>query len=57
MNKKERRRYGVARLRELKDAAIILDLETMDVALKNILTDEVMTLFEKCKIEQMQKKL
>lgn len=31
MVKKERRRYAVKRLKELKDAAIVLDLETMDV--------------------------
>ena len=30
------------------------DLETMDVALKNILTDEIMTLFEKCKLSQIE---
>ena len=51
MNKKERRRYGVARLRELKDAAIILDLETMDVEDDLALYDSIFHCFARGELD------
>lgn len=45
MIKKDRRRYAIARLRELKDAAIVLDLETMDVDNDLALYDSVFHCF------------
>lgn len=51
MNKKEKRRYGVARLRELKDAAIILDLETMDVEDDLALYDSIFHCFARGELD------
>ena len=45
MTNKEKRRFGVARLRTLKDAAIVLDLETMDVENDLALYDTVFHAF------------
>ena len=45
MTNKEKRKFGVARLRELKDAAIVLDLETMDVGNDLALYDAVFHCF------------
>ncbi len=51
MTNKEKRRFAVRRLMELKDQAIVLDLETMDCDDNLAIYDSIFTLFDKGELD------